>query len=86
MKKNFYPLPIIYETTYKYLDVNKDKNLRELVVNNIFNIIKNNNKYNLSEEELKKKIYKKLHKFIKLTNINWYDIKYYEKDIIKLFI
>ena len=85
MTKRFYPLPLFYEKTFTYLDVNKDSELRTSVVEYFYNILKHKNKYNLSNEELKKKIYKKIHKLIKITNFNWYDIKLYEPIIIKLF-
>lgn len=85
MTKRFYPLPLFYEKTFTYLDVNKDSELRTSVVEYFYGILKNKNKYNLSNEELKKKIYKKIYKLIKITNLNWYDIKLYEDIIIKLF-
>lgn len=85
MTKRFYPLPLFYEKTFTYLDVNKDSELRESVVEYFYSILKNKNKYNLLNEELKKKIYKKIYKLIKITNLNWYDVKLYEDIIIKLF-
>lgn len=85
MTKRYYPLPLYYEKTFVYSDVNKDPDLRDSVVNYFYDMFKNNNKYNLTNEDLKKKIYKKVRKLIKLTNMNWYDIKLYEKVIIKLF-
>lgn len=85
MTKRFYPLPLFYEKTFTYFDVNKDSELRTSVVEYFYNILKHKNKYNLLNEELKKKIYKKIHKLIKITDFNWYDIKLYEPIIIKLF-
>jgi len=85
MTKRFYPLPLYYEKTFTYLDVNKDSDLRSSVVEYFYDILKNKNKYNLSNDELKKKIYKKINKLIKITDLNWYDVKIYKKIIIKLF-
>ena len=77
----------IMPSYYEYQDINKDAKLRIDVINFFFyrllNWVKHDSlfskykKYELSldNKKTKRKLYKILRKFVKKSNINWYEIR-----------
>ena len=77
----------ILPSYYEYQDINKDAKLRIDVINFFFyrllNWVKHDSlfskykKYELSldNKKTKRKLYKILRKFVKKSNINWYEIR-----------
>ena len=85
--KRYWAVPPIISTTYEYQSVNHDKKLQFNVTNFFYKKLLSwiyNNKYytrykenilSKSNKYIFKSIYYILKKFIKKTNINWYDLR-----------
>lgn len=85
--KRYWPVPPLIQSTYEYINVNKDVKLRQFVTdffqkevinwidNDInFNSLKSQKNYFISTEGIIK-IYNLLRRFIKKSGINWYDMR-----------
>ena len=93
----YIPIPQINEIVYEYQNINNDKNLQNNVIKYFYykllkwidkdeKFIKfNKNIHKLEKNEGKLCIYKILRKFIKKTNLNWYDLRKNKKNV-KIYI
>ena len=73
-KTIFIPPPII-NTTYEYINVNKDPHLREDVTNYFYDKLQYKFKNSSSKSSTLKIIYYILKRYIKKYNLNWWDLR-----------
>ena len=83
--KRYWPVPPVSSMYYEYQNINKDSNLRELETKFFYNkalkwitdsLITDPDKITLlNSNKGYKIIYKLLRKYVKRSNINWYDLK-----------
>jgi hypothetical protein len=85
--RRYWPVPPLIERVYEYQDINKDVNLRNMVVKHFkekilewintepdFSKLKSKKKYIESVDGMMD-IYQLLRHFIKKSGINWYDLR-----------
>ena len=94
--KNFFITPYI-DSLYDYVNVNKDKDLRKKIVNNLYNKLLNwiENDIDFSklknseiqdiknEKKIKNILYRIVKSFVTKKKINWWDINKYRTKIKK---
>jgi hypothetical protein len=86
--RRYWPVPNVTQSLFTYQNVNADKNLQNNVTKFFYKKLLNwiqdqESKFNkfkyllkdLESENLFKLIYKLLRNLIKITNINWYDLR-----------
>ena len=95
--KKYYPVPPVYQSIYEYQDINNDINLRKKFTlffhNKLLGWIDKDSKFKflhnkkkqISSTEGYNVIYKLLRKFVKKSNINWYDLSD-NKNLIKDYL
>ena len=85
--KRYWPAPALIERVYEYQDINKDVNLRNMVVkyfkekilewiNNDSDFIRlKSKKHHIESVDGMMELYQLLRHFIKKSGINWYDMR-----------